>query len=77
MADPTTELAAALNRAAKHIAELERQRWEDTALLRQALEALEGAISYDWHGNPSEDYDRECAALVAALRERLEKSNDP
>ena len=43
----------------------------DEALLRQCVSALEGAITYDWHGNPSEDYDRECAALVAALRKRL------
>ena len=32
-------------------------------------------ITYDWHGNPSEDYDRECTALVAALRESLAALN--
>ena len=51
--------------------ELHQQQQADEALLRQCVSALEGAITYDWHGNPSEDYDRECAALVAALRERL------
>ena len=51
--------------------ELHQQQQADEALLRRCVSALEGAITYDWHGNPSEDYDRECAALVAALRARV------
>lgn len=42
-------------------------------LLRQAAELLDGAITYDWHGNPSEEFDRECNATADKLRTALEQ----
>lgn len=47
---------------------------KDAAMLRQALEELDGVVVYDWHGNPKEDQDRDCAALAAAIRTRLEET---
>ena len=51
---------------------LECPRADDTALLRQALEALENSrIEYDYHGNPMDECDAVVVKAVDALRERL------
>jgi hypothetical protein len=45
---------------------------DDTALLRQALEALENSrIEYDFHGNPYDEDNANVIKAIAALRERL------
>jgi len=49
-----------------------REREADEALLRQALEALEGArIDYDYHGNATDISDQDILKAIAALKERL------
>ena len=52
------------------------QHERDTALLRQALEALENSrIEYDFHGNPYDEDNADVIKAIDALRQRLNISS--